>query len=47
MIKLLKQFLDEEGQNLIEYALLVVFLALASIPVQPTAKHSSASQTAR
>ena len=37
MIKLIEQFLnDEEGQDLIEYALLLVFLALAAITVLPT-----------
>jgi Flp pilus assembly pilin Flp len=37
MIKLLKQFLnDEQGQDLVEYALLLVFLALAAITVLPT-----------
>ena len=37
MIKLLKQFIkDEEGQDLVEYALLLVFLALAAITVLPT-----------
>ena len=33
----LKQFLQEEaGQDLVEYALLLVFLALAAITVLPT-----------
>ena len=37
MNKRLKQFLnDEEGQDLVEYALLLVFLALAAIAVIPT-----------
>jgi Flp pilus assembly pilin Flp len=37
MIKLMKQFLnDEEGQDLVEYALLLVFIALAAIAVLPT-----------
>jgi Flp pilus assembly pilin Flp len=37
MGKLLKQFLnDEEGQDLVEYALLLVFLALAAIALLPT-----------
>ena len=36
MIELLKKFLnDEEGQDLVEYALLLVFLALAAITVLP------------
>ena len=36
MIKLIEQFLnDEEGQDLVEYALLLVFLALAAIAVLP------------
>jgi pilus assembly protein Flp/PilA len=34
--KVLKQFLgDESGQDLVEYALLLVFLALAAIAVLP------------
>jgi Flp pilus assembly pilin Flp len=37
MRNLLKQFLQEEdGQDLVEYALLLVFLALAAITVLPT-----------
>ncbi len=37
MIKLMKQFLnDEEGQDLVEYALLLVFIALAAIAALPT-----------
>jgi len=37
MIQLLKKFLaDEEGQDLVEYALLLVFLALAAISILPT-----------
>ena len=33
----MKQFLnDEEGQDLVEYALLLVFIALAAIAVLPT-----------
>jgi Flp pilus assembly pilin Flp len=37
MIQLLKKFLtDEEGQDLVEYALLLVFLALAAITILPT-----------
>jgi Flp pilus assembly pilin Flp len=37
MIKLLNQFLnDEDGQDLVEYALLLVFLALAAISILPT-----------
>ena len=36
MIELMKKFiLDEEGQDLVEYALLLVFLALAAIAVLP------------
>ena len=41
MIELLKKFLnDEEGQDLVEYALLLVFLALAAITVLPTLGNS-------
>lgn len=37
MIKLMKQFLnDPQGQDLVEYALLLVFIALAAIAVLPT-----------
>ena len=37
MLELLKTFLrGEEGQDLVEYALLLVFLALAAIAVLPT-----------
>ena len=37
MIELIKKFIrDEEGQDLVEYALLLVFLALAAIAVLPT-----------
>jgi Flp pilus assembly pilin Flp len=37
MIDFMKQFLrDEEGQDLVEYALLLVFLALAAIAILPT-----------
>ena len=37
MINLLKCLLnDEEGQDLVEYALLLVFLALAAISILPT-----------
>jgi len=37
MIKLIRKFIrDEEGQDLVEYALLLVFLALAAISVLPT-----------
>ena len=37
MLELLKTFLrEEEGQDLVEYALLLVFLALAAIAVLPT-----------
>ena len=37
MIELLRKFIrDEEGQDLVEYALLLVFLALAAISVLPT-----------
>jgi Flp pilus assembly pilin Flp len=37
MIQPLKKFLiDEEGQDLVEYALLLVFLALAAITILPT-----------
>jgi len=36
MIKLLKNFVqDEAGQDLVEYALLLVFLALAAIAILP------------
>jgi Flp pilus assembly pilin Flp len=37
MMELMKRFMkDEEGQDLVEYALLLVFLALAAITVLPT-----------
>ena len=37
MRKLMKNFIrDEEGQDLVEYALLLVFLALAAIAILPT-----------
>jgi pilus assembly protein Flp/PilA len=37
MLELLKRFVkDEEGQDLVEYALLLVFLALAAIAILPT-----------
>ena len=37
MIDLMKSFIrDEEGQDLVEYALLLVFLALAAIAILPT-----------
>jgi pilus assembly protein Flp/PilA len=37
MIQMLKKFIrDEEGQDLVEYALLLVFIALAAIAVLPT-----------
>jgi len=37
MKELVKRFLrEEEGQDLVEYALLLVFLALAAITVLPT-----------
>ena len=37
MVDLMKKFLkDEEGQDLVEYALLLVFLALAAISILPT-----------
>ena len=37
MIDSIKQFIrDEEGQDLVEYALLLVFLALAAITILPT-----------
>jgi pilus assembly protein Flp/PilA len=37
MIDTLKKLLsDEEGQDLVEYALLLVFIALAAIAVLPT-----------
>jgi Flp pilus assembly pilin Flp len=37
MLDLMKKFMrDEEGQDLVEYALLLVFLALAAIAVLPT-----------
>jgi Flp pilus assembly pilin Flp len=36
-IQLLRKFIrDEEGQDLVEYALLLVFLALAAIAILPT-----------
>jgi Flp pilus assembly pilin Flp len=37
MLELMKRFVkDEEGQDLVEYALLLVFLALAAIAILPT-----------
>ncbi len=37
MSRLLKRFIrEEQGQDLVEYALLLVFLALAAIAVLPT-----------
>jgi len=37
MLELMNKFIrDEEGQDLVEYALLLVFLALAAIAVLPT-----------
>jgi pilus assembly protein Flp/PilA len=37
MIEMIKKLIsDEEGQDLVEYALLLVFLALAAITVLPT-----------
>ena len=37
MIEQFKKFVkDEEGQDLVEYALLLVFLALAAIAILPT-----------
>jgi Flp pilus assembly pilin Flp len=37
MIQFMKKFIrDEEGQDLVEYALLLVFIALAAITVLPT-----------
>jgi pilus assembly protein Flp/PilA len=37
MIDSIKKFIrDEEGQDLVEYALLLVFLALAAIAILPT-----------
>ena len=37
MIQMIKKFMqDEEGQDLVEYALLLVFIALAAIAVLPT-----------
>jgi pilus assembly protein Flp/PilA len=37
MMELMKRFMkQEEGQDLVEYALLLVFLALAAIAVLPT-----------
>ena len=37
MMELMKRFMkDEEGQDLVEYALLLVFLALAAISILPT-----------
>ena len=37
MVDLIEKFLkDEEGQDLVEYALLLVFLALAAITILPT-----------
>ena len=36
MLELMKKFMkDEEGQDLVEYALLLVFLALAAIAILP------------
>jgi pilus assembly protein Flp/PilA len=41
MLELMKKFMkDEEGQDLVEYALLLVFLALAAITVLPTLGNS-------
>jgi pilus assembly protein Flp/PilA len=37
MLDKMKNFLkDEEGQDLVEYALLLVFLALAAVAILPT-----------
>jgi pilus assembly protein Flp/PilA len=37
MIEIMKKLIsDEQGQDLVEYALLLVFLALAAIAVLPT-----------
>jgi pilus assembly protein Flp/PilA len=37
MIDMIKKLInDEEGQDLVEYALLLVFLALAAIAILPT-----------
>jgi Flp pilus assembly pilin Flp len=37
MIEFMNKFIrDEEGQDLVEYALLLVFIALAAIAVLPT-----------
>ena len=37
MLEVMKRFMrEEEGQDLVEYALLLVFLALAAIAVLPT-----------
>jgi pilus assembly protein Flp/PilA len=37
MLQIIERFLkDEEGQDLVEYALLLVFLALAAIAILPT-----------
>ena len=37
MRELIKNFIrDEEGQDLVEYALLLVFLAIAAISILPT-----------
>ena len=37
MTQFMKKFIrDEEGQDLVEYALLLVFIALAAIAVLPT-----------
>jgi len=37
MLDMIKRFInDEEGQDLVEYALLLVFLALAAIAILPT-----------
>jgi pilus assembly protein Flp/PilA len=37
MIDMMKKLIsDEEGQDLVEYALLLVFIALAAITVLPT-----------
>ena len=41
MMELMKRFMkDEEGQDLVEYALLLVFLALAAITVLATLGNS-------
>ena len=51
MLELMKKFMkDEEGQDLVEYALLLVFLALAAIAILPilgsSVNRCSASPTA-